>query len=444
MTMLTSFLDHLSTVPAPIPSVTLASNQSPSSGNPVWVTLLVGLAGALLAGAGAFAGAWRSSRVLRQNTERTLEHERTRLLNERFSTAAELLGHSEAACRLAGVHAMAGLADDWTERRQTCIDVLCAYLRMPYPQDPEEDTPAGEDPTGQANREVRLTVIRTIRDHLLPATPPETAWSGYDLDFTGAVFDGGDFSNASFSGGKVRFTGATFSGGTVSFYGATFCGGAVGFYGATFSGGEVNFRGATFSGGTVNFRGATFSGGEVNFRGATFSGDEVNFGRAEFSGGEVSFYGAEFSGGEVSFYGTKFSGSVVNFYGTELSAGEVNFGRTTFSGGAVNFRSTTFSGGEVSFHGVKFSSGEVSFYGVKFSSGEVSFYGVKFSSGEVNFKGAKFSGAWVTFHAAQFDGGVVDMRDVATWSRPPFFDDGLLTAPPAGLLLPGPLPKPKP
>ncbi|WP_158939328.1 pentapeptide repeat-containing protein [Streptomyces sp. NRRL S-87] len=384
MTMLTSLLAHLSTVPGPPPSVTPASNQSTSSGTPLWATLLVGLAGALLASAGAFAGAWRSSRALRQNTERTLEHERTRLLNERFSTAAELLGHNEAACRLAGVHAMAGLADDWTERRQTCIDVLCAYLRMPYPRGLAEYTRDDEDPNGQANREVRLTVIRTIRDHLLPANPAETSWSGYDLDFTGAVFDGGDFSNARFSGGKVRFTGATFSGGLVSFYEATFSGGSVGFYGATFSGSEVLFRGATFSGGSVNFRGATFSGGSVNFRGATFSSDVVNFDRAAFSGGEVGFYGATLSSGKVSFYGAKFSSGTVNFDRAKFSRGTVNFGR------------------------------------------------------------AKFSGATVTFHAAQFDGGVVDMRDVATWSRPPSLDEGLLTAPPAGLLLPGALPKPKP
>ncbi|MFE5521409.1 pentapeptide repeat-containing protein [Streptomyces virginiae] len=384
MTMLIGFLDHLSAVPAPTSSVIPASDQSPGSGTPVWVTLLVGLAGALLASAGAFAGAWRSSRALRQNTERTLEHERTRLLNERFGTAAALLGHNEAACRLAGVHAMAGLADDWAERRQTCIDVLCAYLRMPYPRGLAEDTPADEDSTGQANREVRLTVIRTIRDHLLPATPPETSWSGYDLDFTGAVFDGGDFSNARFSGGKVRFTGATFSGGLVSFYGATFSGGSVGFYGATFSGSEVLFRGAAFSSDVVNFRGATFSSGSVNFRGATLSSGSVHFDRAKFSGGEVGFYGATFSSGKVSFYGAK------------------------FSGGSVKFEDVTFA------------------------------------SGAVNFDRAKFSGATVTFHRARFDGGVVDMRDVTTWSRPPSFDDGLLTAPPAGLLLPSPLPRPKP
>jgi len=39
---------------------------------------------------------------------------------------------------------MAGLADDWKVNRQICIDVLCAYLRMPYEPDPGEDAP-GED-----------------------------------------------------------------------------------------------------------------------------------------------------------------------------------------------------------------------------------------------------------------------------------------------------------
>jgi hypothetical protein len=42
---------------------------------------------------------------------------------------------------------MAGLAHDWTEGRQTCIDVLCAYLRMPLhpagrsPAPPQVDAP---------------------------------------------------------------------------------------------------------------------------------------------------------------------------------------------------------------------------------------------------------------------------------------------------------------
>jgi hypothetical protein len=34
---------------------------------------------------------------------------------------------------------MAGLPDDWEANRQTCVDVLCAYLRMPYKPDPGPD-----------------------------------------------------------------------------------------------------------------------------------------------------------------------------------------------------------------------------------------------------------------------------------------------------------------
>src|SRR6266496_4897676 len=71
-------------------------------------------------------------------TERgTLTEQRIRTLNERFATAAGQLGSDKPPpVRLAGVYAMAGLADDWEENRQTCVDVLCAYLRIPYEPDP--------------------------------------------------------------------------------------------------------------------------------------------------------------------------------------------------------------------------------------------------------------------------------------------------------------------
>ena len=36
---------------------------------------------------------------------------------------------------------MAGLADDWPDHRQMCVDVLCAYLRMPYEPEPGDDAP---------------------------------------------------------------------------------------------------------------------------------------------------------------------------------------------------------------------------------------------------------------------------------------------------------------
>jgi hypothetical protein len=191
-------------------------------------------------------------------------------LADRYTTAAEQLGHDQAAVRLAGVYALARLADDWTEQRQVCIDVLCAYLRMPYEPDP---TATGHK---EGERDVRQTIIRVIRDHLQQPDAP-TAWCQHNFGFTGAVFDGGSFSNSHFRG-TVSIDGATFSGGTVSFGGATFSGGTVSFGSATFSGGTVSFEGATFSGGTVTFGSATISGGTIAFRAATFSGTVFEWG----------------------------------------------------------------------------------------------------------------------------------------------------------------------
>jgi hypothetical protein len=111
------------------------------------------------------------------------------------------------------VYAMAGLADDWPENRQTCVDVLCGYLRMPYEPDPGEEAPGPERLAFRASREVRHTVIRVITAHL--KSDAMVSWQGLNFDFTGVVFDGGDFSGAEFSGGALSFDGARFSGGAV-------------------------------------------------------------------------------------------------------------------------------------------------------------------------------------------------------------------------------------
>ena len=154
--------------------------------------------------------------VQRGQLDRTLAEQRTRTLNERFATAAGQLGDDKPpTVRMAGVYAMAGLADDWQENRQTCVDVLCGYLRMPFEADPGQDVPESERLAFQASREVRLTVIRVITAHLREdAAMP---WRGLNFDFTGVVFDGGDFSRAQFAGGTVDFSRALFSGGEVDF-----------------------------------------------------------------------------------------------------------------------------------------------------------------------------------------------------------------------------------
>jgi hypothetical protein len=52
-----------------------------------------------------------------RHLDRTLAEQRTRTLNERFAAAASQLGNDKPpAVQLAGVYAMAGLADDWPGR----------------------------------------------------------------------------------------------------------------------------------------------------------------------------------------------------------------------------------------------------------------------------------------------------------------------------------------
>lgn len=73
---------------------------------------------ATVAGAGALVAlivAYRRQKV----AEADSNHDRTRVFNERFTAIATQLGDAQPAVRLAGVHALAGLADDWKQNRQT-------------------------------------------------------------------------------------------------------------------------------------------------------------------------------------------------------------------------------------------------------------------------------------------------------------------------------------
>ncbi|MEU9700634.1 pentapeptide repeat-containing protein [Streptomyces sp. NPDC047981] len=277
---------------------------------------LVKLSFGVVAGAGALVAlvvAYRRQRV----DEAGAHRDATRLHTERFSQAVDKLGSDSPAVRLGGVHALAGLADDAPDDglRQTCIDVLCAYLQLPFTPDPGTD-PADQDERHRylAFRKVRHTILRLIGDHYRRPRGTHRSWQGCDLDLTGVTIDGYmdlskavfsgcrvSFSGAAFSGGSVTFDGAAFSDGEVSFHVAAFSGSSVTFTDAAFSGSSVTFDGAAFSGGGVTFIGAAFSGGRVRLSGATFSDGEVHFERATFSSGEVDFTGATFSRGEVSF-----------------------------------------------------------------------------------------------------------------------------------------------
>lgn len=387
---------------------------------------LVKLAFAVVAGIGgvvALVVAYRKQQLAEGGELR----ETTKVHNDRFTAATGQLGSDSSAVKLAGVHALANLADDapTTSLRQTCIDVLCAYLRMPYDLDPADlPTDATDEQvkdhaaarhTYRSLREVRHTIIRTVGAHL--RSDAVVSWQGHNFDLTGVVFDGGDFRSAIFSGGRVDFGGAEFVHGTVDFAGAKFCGGNVNFVGAKFSGGAVSFTSHSFarygrtiiSDGTLDFRAAVFSGGTVDFKLAEFSGGMVGFTNAIFLEGEVNFANAMFSGGRIDFAGTAFSGGTVNFVHAKFSGGNVNFAH---AGGNVGLSSayyspsyplTTFSGTTFVFDNAEISAGAITFGG-ECSAGTISFRGTRFSGGTVDFKAVQFSGCAVTFSSRVDDG----------------------------------------
>jgi hypothetical protein len=198
----------------------------------------------------------------RKSFRKTLAHQRVQVLNERFAVAADKLGHAQPSTRLAGVYAMAALADDWKSQRQACIEVLCAYLRLPYEPNPTSKR------YREGEREIRRTIIRIIRDHLRPGYT-KVLWSGYNFSFEGAVFDCGDLSHVLFTGGHVSFHGVHFISGTFHFNGAQFDGAQVWFNTAHFLDANVIFEKARFVRGSITFTGAEHTNGNISFKGAS-------------------------------------------------------------------------------------------------------------------------------------------------------------------------------
>ncbi|WP_051468445.1 pentapeptide repeat-containing protein [Actinomadura oligospora] len=343
---------------------------------------LVKLSFAVVAGLGglvALVVAYRKQRT----EENAALREDTKLHSDRFTAAVAQLGAASPAVQLGGVHALAGLADDAPTHalRQTCIDVLCAFLRIPYDPDPGKHPTQGQDPIKHAEahkayltlREVRHTVIRTIGDHLRRGA--EVSWNGHHFDFTGVVFDGGDLHGITIDNSALTFRHARFASGVVSFHGGLMRRGEVNFYGAKFEDGDVSFQGMEFEGGAVSFQEAVFKGCAVNFQDALFEGGIVSFHSAMFTKGALGFMGAAFTGGEVNFLQALFMGGVVHLDAARFEGSKVRFQRARFDGARVSLQHAKFLSGDVDFLNVTFAEGEVDFQNAEFLGSAVSFQG---------------------------------------------------------------------
>jgi uncharacterized protein YjbI with pentapeptide repeats len=263
-------------------------------------------------------------------------------LTQSYRTAAELIGHDKAAVRLAGVYAMARLADDWPKQRQQCIDVLCAYLRMP----------AGPD-ADASDTEVRATIVRTIASHL--RYNAAISWVEHQFDFTGAVLRDADFNGVKFCGDHTSFTKVTFCGERTTFINASFFGKLISFDEAAFSGQLTSFFGATFFARRTSFSEVSFFAEDTDFDYASFCQEPDPFWSTVISGGAMtSFDGATFSGKRSSFERSKFSRNSTSFKGTTFSAEATSFADAIFSGEITTF-AATFCGEGTDFKGARFS-----------------------------------------------------------------------------------------
>ncbi|SUH12167.1 Type III effector pipB2 [Rhodococcus erythropolis] len=158
--------------------------------------------------------------------EATHRLEQSSGLRNRYTTGAEQLGHDSAAIRLAGVYALASLADDWhafgnDDERQVCVDLLCAYLRTarpPLPRESAQPPKAGSRalaghprlrPTppqppslsdGREEQHVRTAIINSIATRTLRTGP----WADCLFNLTGANLRGASMSTANLPGANFR------------------------------------------------------------------------------------------------------------------------------------------------------------------------------------------------------------------------------------------------
>lgn len=423
-------------------------------------------AGTIVLGTGGAAALWLTAR--RQRTSElslnqtraahaaTVADAEARRITDLYGKAADQLGSAQAPVRLAGLYALERLAQDNPDQRQTIVDLLCAYLRMPYepprrepvrrpavrpsgvsrpllgsaarqrasvrlvPPAPRADTPTGTVTEAEQEHQVRRTAQAILFRHLrvgIKEKPADTFWPSINLDLTGALLGPANLIGCRI--GAADFTGATFTG-DVWFSKARFGLDAV-FTGVRFAG-EVSFSKARFDHSAL-FGGVTFDNyarfNDADFRGTT------RFGRADFRSGAV-FTTATFAGqawfDDVRFEGwTEFDKArfarrgvfggahftkYAYFNGAEFDE-EAHFHQARFTGAYTSFRSATLASAD--FRAAEFGlntdftetrfTGNATFNMTVFTEG-VEFIQAKFGS-RVNFGGTRFA-SFAVFEDAEF------------------------------------------
>lgn len=267
--------------------------------------------------------------------------------NDKLLSAVQQLGDDSPQVRIAGVYALADVADTYGgPYPQRVVDVLCGYLRTHRTNSSydrtKQPTKADENKRSMryfinVDRAVESTILFTLANHLKSAANKADStknhpgpWSHCNIDLSGArLTEFVDFSGTTIkkiSCQEVRFER------TPSFHGATFTD-------------EATFREAIFLQNT-SFRNTTFQQ-YATFRGSIFK-KYANFGDATFIK-DASFRGATF-GQAATFRCCTFM-QQAHYIGTTFK-NDAKFVRATFTLNG-NFYNATFAQ-HAHFHGATF------------------------------------------------------------------------------------------
>jgi hypothetical protein len=266
----------------------------------------------------------RSALVNKEDRDMTSGQAPERLardLDDLYMRAIGQLGNKKAPVRLGALHALSRLGQNNPGLRQTVMQVICAYLRMPY------TAPEGEsrtDRTGRPNQraelQVRLAAQSILAEHLRDAadgmrndaTAPGAFWPEIDIvDLSGA-----SLVDLNLSGCRVRVIECN----------------------SVIFNGESLFRGMICD--LAFFQNATFKG-HADFRGVTFVNDAW-FSHSAFTA-DAWFHGDEFFpaarfGRHVSFMHVAFARKAL--FGEVVFEGSADFEGVTCEKGrkAINMR----------------------------------------------------------------------------------------------------------
>lgn len=168
-------------------SVTSDASVAPGSTPPASAAQIVVLA------LGGVVGVFGVALSLSRHGDEKLEAERDQLRLEaervterrtRFATLTSLIADEDKPMsRLAALHGLGALADDWdiagnNKESRVCASLIAEYLKIPVRK-------AGDQQL-DADTQARITAVKIIREHLLAGA--SRSWSEYNISLEGARF----------------------------------------------------------------------------------------------------------------------------------------------------------------------------------------------------------------------------------------------------------------